>query len=257
MKSRLLFLLLLAGIALGWGQTQTNPASKAPAAYLRFVCAAEGDVPPPSFGEWPKFNPPITVNFEGGPGGIKTIASHLLPRSTAGYAALAPGKGKLTVRDLAPETSTLKPASPRVRASLDWQAEAGRFYTLILRQNKADLSLEILNDEPAVVPAPKGSEVAPPPKRGLRCLVLEPGVRVKVMSPEAGVKLELTPERPGLAENLKTGNWGLEIQGEKEGVPFVNSVELNLETPGNWTLFFMKNIYGKTGSYLLKDATLD
>lgn len=253
----LLVILGLGGMTADWAQPQTNPPSKTPAAYLRIVCAAEGDVPPPSFGEWPKFAPPITVSFVGGAGGEKTLASHLLPRSTAGYAAVVPGRGKLTVRDLPPTSPTPQPANPRVRASLDWQAVAGRFYTLILRQQKNDLRLEILADEPAVLPSPKGSEVAPPPKRGLRCLVLEPGVRVKVLNPEAGLKLEVTPEKPGLAENLKTGNWGLEIQGEKEGTPFVNSVELNLETPGNWTLFFMKNIYGKTVPYLLEDATLN
>ena len=69
--------------------------------------------------------------------------------------------------------------------------------------------------------------------------------------------LENSSARPALAENLKAGLWSLEIEEEMQGQPFTTTLELDLEAPGNWSLFFMKDIYGRIGPALKKNASLD
>jgi hypothetical protein len=47
------------------------------------------------------------------------------------------------------------------------------------------------------------------------------------------------------------------VEGENKGTPVSTTVELDLESPGNWTLFFMRDIYGRLAPTLKKDATLE
>jgi hypothetical protein len=256
-----LFVFILGGLlSLGWifpplVPAQPSPAKGLPQAYLRYLCASEGNVPPKVFGEWPQFQPPRRLAVEGGPAGPLLLASQLLPLSSAGYQPMALAPGKIVMQELSAAPADKTP--PKTLASLNFQPKAGRFYTLLIRGEGAAQKLDLLEDEPAGVPPSKDGEEPPPPRRSLRCLVLEPGLQVKIASPEAGIQLAAGPDKPVVAENLRKGLWNLELAGENKGQVFTTSVELDLEASGNWTLFFMKDIYGRVAPTLKKDASLD
>jgi hypothetical protein len=166
---------------------------------------------------------------------------------------LAPGK--IVIQDLSAGPADKTP--PKTLASLNFQPKANRFYTLLIRGEGTGQKLDLLEDEPAIVPPAKEGEEPPPPRRSLRCLVLEPGVQLKISSSEAGIQLAAGPDKPVVAENLRKGLWSLELAGENKGQAFTTTVELDLESPGNWTLFLIKDIYGRVGPALKKDASLD
>jgi len=234
---------------------QASSPKAPPQAYIRYLCASEGNVPPKVFGEWPQFQPPRRLAVEGGPAGPLLLASQLLPLYSAGYQPMALAPGKIVMQELSAAPADKTP--PKTLASLNFQPKAGRFYTLLIRGEGAAQKLDLLEDEPAVVPPSKDGEEPRPPRRSLRCLVLEPGLQVKIASPEAGIQLAAGPDKPVVAENLRKGLWSLELAGENKGQAFTTSVELDLEAPGNWTLFFMKDIYGRVAPTLKKDASLD
>jgi hypothetical protein len=190
-----------------------------------------------------------------GPSGSQILAANLLPLSSAAYQPVALAPGKIVVQETPADAANK--ATPKELASLNLQPKAGRFYTLLIRGEGAALKLSLLEDEPAVLPPAKEGETAPPPRRSLRCVVLEPGFRVKVSCLEAGVKMEASPENPSTAENLKKGIWSLNLEGEKKGTPFQTTVEMDLESPANFTLFFIKDIYGRIAPCLLRDASLE
>lgn len=245
-----LLLVLLLPWMLG-AQPTEEKSSRQP--HLRYLCSAGGNVPPQQFGEWPLFKPALRLAVEGGPSGPQILASSLLPLSSGGYQPVSPAPGKIVIQSVPPD-----PQSPPVAlSSLDFKPKPGRFYTLLISGGGTALKLDLLEDEPAILPPAKEGEEPPPPRRSLRCLVLEPGTRVKISCPGAGLQLENTSARPALAENLKAGLWTLEIEGEIQGQPFTTTLELDLESPGNWSLFFMKDIYGRIGPALKKDASLD
>jgi|GEM_PF-1052608 len=256
-----LFLSIWGGLLLlGWifplsVPAQSSPAKSPPQAYLRYLCASEGNVAPKIFGEWPLFQPALRLAVEGGPGGPLLLASSFLPLSSSNYQPVALAPGKIVIQELSADPADKTP--PKTLASLNFQPKAGRFYTLLIRGTLPGLKLELLEDEPAVVPPSKDGEEPPPPRRSLRCLVLEPGLQVKIASPEAGIQLAAGPDKPVVAENLRQGLWSLELAGENKGQTFATTVELDLESPGSWTLFFMKDIYGRVAPALKKDASLD
>lgn len=254
--------LILTLAVLGLSQTTPNsvwaqpaPAKSPPQAYLRYFCASEGNVRPKVFGEWPQYQPPRQLALEGGPSGSLLLASNLLPLSSASYQPVALVPAKIILQELAADPAEKTP--PKTLLTLNFQPKADHYYTLLIRGAGAENKLDLLEDEPAVLPPAKEGEAAPPPRRSLRCLVLEPGLRVQVSCPEAGVKLEAGPEKPVVAENLRKGLWALELAGKNKGQSFTTTVELDLESPGNWTLFFMKDIYGRVAPALKKDASLD
>lgn len=258
MKSSLLLLTVLLGLggifcpAL-FGQPANAKAP--PQAYLRYLCAAGGNVPAEVFGEWPRYQPPRRLILEGGSSGPLVLASNFLPLSAAGYQIIPPVPGKIVVQELPQEPAGK--STPKSIAFINFQPKAGRFYTLLIRGDGAVTEMNLLEDEPAVLPPAKEGEEPPPPRRSLRCLVLESGVKARVSCPEAGIEIEAGPDNPVSAENLQKGVWSLEISGQHKNQPFGTTVELDLETPGNWTLFFMKDIYGRIGPTLRKDAHLD
>lgn len=255
--------LILTFIVLGLGQATdisvwaqpTSPAKTAPQAYLRYLCASEGNVPPKAFGEWPQFQPPRRLAVEGTPGGPLLLAPSFLPLSSSNYQPVTLTPGKIVVQELSADPADNPPK--KTLASLNFQPKADRFYTLLIRGEESGQMLDLLEDETAILPPAKEGEAAPPPRRSLRCLVLEPGLRVRISCPGAGVKLEVGPEKPVVAENLRKGLWALELAGKNKGQSFTTTVELDLESPGNWTLFFMKDIYGRVAPALKKDASLD
>lgn len=222
--------------------------------HLRIWCAHSGNVPPKLFGEWPTFQPGLQLYFTGGPGGEQVLSSGLLPLYTQGYVPLPAGPGKLSLREMAPPEAK---TAGRVRAEVPFAPKVGKFYTLVILPKGPDFTLEIIEDLPAVLSPAKPGEEPPPPQRTLRCLVFTPETSVQITCPEAGINLQGTTGKSSVAPNLKKGIWGLAIQGKSAGKPFQNTVELDLDTPGNWTLFLMENIYGQVAPYLQKDASLD
>ena len=234
---------------------QASSPKAPPQAYIRYLCASEGNVPPKVFGEWPRYQPPRRLAVEGGPSGPLLLTSQLLPLSSAGYQPVALAPGKIVIQEL-PVDSTDKTPQKNL-ASMNFQPQAGHFYTLLIRGTGVETKLDLLEDEPAVLPASKEGEEAPPPRRSLRCLVLESGARAKISCLEAGVRLEATSDKPVLAENLKRGIWSLTVEGDNKGTPISTTVEFDLESPGNWTLFLMRDIYGRLAPTLKKDAALD
>lgn len=237
------------------GGAQTTAEKTSPQAYLRYLCAAPGDEQPKLFGEWPQFKPRLRLALEGGGAGPLVLAPDLLPLSSGGYQPVAPGAARIIVAEIPPDPTAKTPS--KVRGSENFQPKAGSFYTLLIRGEGSSLNLELIEDEPAVLKPAKPNEEPPPPRRSLRCWVLEPAIRVRISCPQAGLNLEAGSEKPGRAENLKTGLWTLDIQGERKGQPFNTTVELGLEAPGNWSMFFMRDIYGRVAPTLLKDAALD
>ena len=232
------------------------PGGQAPnQAYLRYVCAAPGDEQPKLFGEWPQFKPGLRLVLEGGAAGSQGLSSDLLPLSSGGYQPVAPGAARIIIVEI-PADPTPVPQK-KVRGSVNFQPKAGSFYTLLIRGEGSSLNLELIEDEPAVLKPAKPNEEPPPPRRSLRCWVLEPAIRVRISCPQAALNLEAGSEKPGRAENLKKGLWALDIQGEWKGQAFNTTVELDLEVPGNWSMFFMRDIYGRVAPTLLKDASLD
>lgn len=257
---KLLLPLLTSAVCLGWtlpSSTLGQPASPKtpPQAYIRYLCASEGNVPPKVFGEWPQFQPPRRLAVEGTPGGPLLLAPSFLPLSSSNYQPVALAPGKIVIQELSADPADKTP--PKTLASLNFQPKAGRFYTLLIRGTGAETKLDFLEDEPAVLPAAKEGEEAPPPRRSLRCLVLESAARAKISCLEAGVRLEATSDKPVVAENLKKGIWSLMVEGDHEGKPISTTVEIDLESPGNWTLFLMSDIYGRLAPTLKKDAALD
>lgn len=248
-------LLLLGWIFLPSVPAQPSPAKAPPEAYLRYLCASEGNIPPKAFGEWPQFQPPRRLAVEGGPGGPLLLASQLLPLSSAGYQPVALVPGKIVIQEISADPADKTP--PRTLAFLNFLPKANRFYTLLIRGEGPAAKLELLEDGSTAAPPGEEGAEAPPPRRSLRCLVLEPGLRVKIACPPAGLRLEAGPDRPAQAENLKAGVWSVDLQGEQNGQPFTTTIELDLESPGNWTLFFMRDIYGRIAPTLKKDASLD
>jgi hypothetical protein len=247
---------LFCGLAFALPVLAQNPTGKTiPQAYLRYLCAAEGNVPPKVFGEWPLFQPARRLVLEGGSSGPQVLAPNLLPLSAGGYQGAAVSPGRILLQEVPAEPNAKTP--PEILAALNFLPKADHFYTLIIRQGQSGMRIELLEDKPAVLPPSKEGEKSPPPPRSLRCLVLESGARVKISCLEAGVKLEATSDKPALAENLKKGIWSLAVEGENKGTPVSTTVELDLESPGNWTLFFMRDIYGRLAPTLKKDAALD
>lgn len=257
---KLILPFLTTAVCLGWSLPpcvlgQASSPKAPPQAYIRYLCAAEGNVPPRVFGEWPQFRAPRRLAVETGAAGPLLLASSLLPLSSSGYQPVPPMPGKIVVQELPADPADQTP--PKTLASLNFQPKAGRFYTLLIRGAGAETKLDFLEDEPAVLPAAKEGEEPPPPRRSLRCLVLESGARATISCPEAGVKLEATSDKVVLAENLKKGIWSLTVEGNSKGTPISTTVEIDLESPGNWTLFFMRDIYGRLAPNLKKDASLD
>jgi hypothetical protein len=247
----LLFALILTTSILA----QSPSGKTTPQAHLRYLCAAEGNVPPKVFGEWPLFQPARRLVLEGGPSGSQVLAPNLLPLSAGGYQGVAVSPGRVLIQEVPAEPNSKTP--PEMLAALNFLPKADHFYTLVIRQGQSGVRLELLEDEPAVLPPSKEGEKSPPPRRSLRCLVLESGARMKISCLEAGVKLEANSDKPAVAENLKKGIWSLAVEGENKGTPVSTTVELDLESPGNWTLFFMRDIYGRLAPTLKKDATLE
>ena len=245
----------LTGILSPNSQAQPSLAPVAREAQLRYLCSADGNVPAQVFGEWPQFKPGRRLAVETGSSAPILLAPSFLPLSSAGYQSVPLSPGKIVVQELPAEPADKSP--PKTLASLNFQPKAGGFYTLLIRGTGPEIKLELLEDEPAVAAPSKEGKEPPPPRRGLRCVVLEPGARVKISCPEAGVNLQVGSEKPGMAENLRRGLWSLDLQGETKGQPFTTTIELDLESPGNWTLFFMKDIYGRVVPTLKKDASLD
>lgn len=255
----LLILLAAVGIGVGnqfsWVGAQTSSEKTSTQAYLRYLCAAPGNQPTQVFREWPRFQPARRLALEGGPAGPVILAANLLPLSSGDYQSVALGGGKIVIQQLPADPTDKTP--PQTLASLNFQPKPGLFYTLLVREEGSEIRLSLLEDEPAVLPPAKPGEEPPPPRRSLRCLVLEPGVRVQISSPEAGIQLAAGPDKPVVAENLREGLWSLNLSGESKGQPFTTTVELDLESPGNWTLFFMRDIYGRIAPTLKKDAFLE
>lgn len=251
---------LTTAVCLGWSLPpcvlgQASSPKAPPQAYLRYLCAADGNVPPKVFGEWPQFQAPRRLALEAGSAGPLLLASSLLPLSSSSYQAVPPMPGKIVIQELPADPTDKTP--PKTLASLNFQPKAGRFYTLLILGEGTGQKLDLLEDEPAILPPAKEGEEPPPPRRSLRCLVLEPGVRLKISSSGAGIQLAAGPDKPVVAENLRKGLWSLELAGENKGQAFATTVELDLESPGNWTLFLMKDIYGRVAPTLKKDASLD
>ena len=223
--------------------------------HLRIWCAHSGNVAPKLFGEWPTFQPGLQLFFTGGTAGEQALSSGLLPLSTQGYVPVTPGPAKVSLRETPPPEAKI---AGRVRAEVPFAPKTGKFYTLVILSKGSDFALEIIEDLPAVLPPAKPGEESPPPQRSLRCLVFTPDTYVQVTCPEAGIKsLQGSTGKTNVAPNVKKGIWALAIQGKAGDKAFQNMVELDLDAPGNWTLFLMENIYGQVATYLQKDASLD
>lgn len=222
--------------------------------HLRVWCAHSGNVPPKLFGEWPTFQPGLQLSFTGGAGGELVLFSGLLPLSIQSYVPVTPGSGKLSLREMAPPEAKI---AGKVRAEVSFAPKTGKFYTLVILPKGSDFALEIIEDQPAVFPPSKPGEEPPPPQRTLRCLVFTPDTLVEITCPEAGINLKGITGKTSVASNLKKGIWSLPIQGKTAGKAFQTTAELDLDAPGNWTIFLMEDIYGRVVPYLQKDAFLE
>ena len=186
----------------------------------------------------------------GGPDTV--LAGDFLPLTARSYQEIPPRPAKLVVR----EKNVDPKVSPKIRGTVNFQPKPGRFYTLVIQPGEGEMRLEILEDE-TPPPAPKAGETPPPPRRSLRVLVLEPETKVEIVCPPAGLKLTASSGQPAKAENLPKGLFSLEIRGQGKGGPLRTTLELDLESPGDWSVFFMRDIYGRIGPTLKKDGSLD
>jgi hypothetical protein len=177
----------------------------------------------------------------------------MLPSTGSGYAEIPPGRGKLEVREISTQDPKLRGIA---RASLALETKPGLFYTAVLVEQGKEPQLEFWEDPPARRPAEK-DQPAPEPERSLRCFVLVPGTEVEVTSMEAGLQVKAAFGKPGKSSKLKSGIWNVETKVLQAGSPVISSVELDLTEPGNWSIFFLRNIYGKIGPSLIKDAVAE
>lgn len=250
--------LLLLGLALLGFEARaqaTNPMSAAGGtmARIRFFTALPGEVQPKIYGEWPLYEPPLQLVYAGGGGGERILVAQMLPSTGTGYAEIPPGRGKLEVREI----STKDPKTRgKVRASLALDTKPGLFYTAILITEGKESRMEFWEDPPARRPAEK-DQPAPEPERSLRCFVLEPGTEVEVASAEGGLKIQASFLKPGQASKLRAGIWNVETKILTADPLSQSAVELDLTEPGNWSLFFVRDIYGKIRPSLRQDAVAD
>lgn len=193
-----LLILILSVLGLGhppasslWAQP-ASPAKTPPQAYLRYLCAADGNVPPKVFGEWPQFQPPRRLAVEGGPGGPLLLTSQLLPLSSGGYQPVTLAPGKIVIQELSADPANKTP--PKTLASLNFQPKANRFYTLLIRGEASAPKLEVLEDEPAVLPPAKEGEEPPPPAvlSAAWCWNRESGCKFPVPTPESNFRPDRT-----------------------------------------------------------------
>lgn len=246
---------------LGWIVTSTPLFAQAPApdpgsansntAHLRVICSHPGDNSQKSPGDWPSFRSPLELALTGtGPDVV--LVGDLIPITARSYFEISSRAGKLVVR----EKSTDPKNSPKVRTTLSFVPKPGRFYTLVIGPGSEEMKMEVLEDEGPPPPAKPG-ETPPPPRRSLRVLVLEPETKVEIVCPPAGLKLAANPGQPAKAESLPKGLFSLEIRGQGKGGPFSTTLELDLESPGRWTLFFIRDVAGQISPALQKDGSLD
>lgn len=222
-------------------------------ARLRFFTALPGEVKPKVYGEWPLYEPPLQLVYSGGAGGERTLVAQMLPSTGSGYAEIPPGRGKLEIREIS--TQDPKTRGP-VRASLALETRPGLFYTAVLIKDGKGPRMEFWEDPPARRPAEK-DQPAPEPERSLRCFVLEPGTEVELANPEVGLKILASFLKPGQASKLKPGIWNVETKATTEDPPAQSAVELDLTEPGNWSIFFLRDIYGKIRPTLRQDAVAE
>lgn len=257
--SLLISLTLVLG-ASARGQAPTNaPAPQIPIeGYLRIWCTLPGDQKPEVFGEWPRFRKSLRlVTGTEKKEAESILVSQLLPLSTYDYRGVPPRPIRVLVQETdPPATPSGQPVGGAIKASVPLQAKAGQFYTLVLLPKDGKISHILLEDEPAVLPSQKPGQEPPPPSRSLRVFVFEPGLSVLVSCSGAGVQIKASVDQPGRAKNLKAGLWTLDLKGDFAGQPYANSVEFDLNEPGNWSLFLMKDIYDRVVPFLQKDAIL-
>jgi hypothetical protein len=244
----------LLGMGAANGQTPSANVPPVTSPHLRVWCAHPGNVKPAQFGDWPAFQPSLRLIFSGGAGGEQILSSGLLPLSTLGYFPLPAGSGKLLLQETPPEDSKSPPATV---ASLPFAPKAGKFYSLVIQAKNPGFVLEILEDDPAILPPSKPDEEPPPPQRSLRCLIFEQDTTVEITCPECSLDLKGATGKVSEIKNLKAGIWNLKVKGRSGEKSFQRTVEFDLASPGNWTIFFMKDIYGRVGPFLQKDASLD
>jgi len=250
-----LWLLVLALLTVEARPQATNPpaTSVGNLARLRFLTALPGEVQPKVYGEWPLYAPPLQLVHSGGAGGERTLVAQMLPSTGTGYAEIPPGRGKLELREISPQDPK---ARGKVRASLALDTKPGLFYTAVLVKDGQGTRMEFWEDPPARRPAEK-DQPAPEPERSLRCFVLEPGTEVEVVAPEAGIKLQSSFLKPGQAAKLRPGIWNVETKVLTADPPAQSAFELDLTEPGNWSLFFVRDIYGKIRPTLRQDAVAE
>jgi len=244
----------LLGLGAAIGQTPSASIPPVTPPHLRVWCAHSGNVKPAQFGDWPSFQPSLRLVFSGGPGGEQILSPSLLPLSTLGYFPLPTGAGKILLQETPSDGSKNPPATV---ATVPFAPKSGKFYSLVIQAKNLGFAMEIFEDEPAILPPPKPGQESPPPQRTLRCLVFEPDTTVEISCPEAGLGLKGSTGKIAEVKNLKKGIWNLQIQGRSGEKTFQRMVEFDLESPGNWTIYFMQDIYGRVGPSLQKDASLD
>lgn len=219
-------------------------------ARLRFFTALPGEVQPKVYGEWPLYEPPLQLVYSGGGGGERILVAQMLPSTGTGYAEIPPGRGKLELREISTQDPKVR---GKLRASLALETKPGLFYTSVLVKDGQGTRMEFWEDPPARRPAEK-DQPAPEPERSLRCFVLEPGTEVEVTGAEAGIKIQTSFLKPGQASKLRSGIWTVETKVLAVDPPAPSAVELDLTEPGNWSLFFVRDIYGKIRPILRQDA---
>jgi hypothetical protein len=222
-------------------------------ARLRFLPALPGEAEPKVYGEKPRYEPSLQLVYANTATGDKVLVVQLRPHKASGYTEIPAGRGKLEIREISPQDPK---ARGKLRASLALDTKAGLFYTAVLVKDGQGTRMEFWEDPPARRPAEK-DQPAPEPERSLRCFVLVPGTEVEVTSMEAGLQVKAAFGKPGKSSKLKSGIWNVETKVLQAGSPVISSVELDLTEPGNWSLFFVRDIYGKIRPTLRQDAVAE
>jgi len=246
---------LSSGIVAAYAQpAPKEDSSTVPAgAYLRVVCGSDGDTEPKVFGEWPEFQPALRLISLGGSGGEMVLTGNLLPLSCGAYIPLPLGATQVQLQEKISVSPEGKETWKNTGTAASLAAKPGLFFTLLIVEEGKQKRLQIFEDPPAPKSPPSGGESLPE-KRSLRCVVLEPGVSLKIFEPGGRMVLEAAQGKVGVWTTPPAGIIMVQIRGQGVAGPFEIRTELDFSTSAQKTIFVLKNIYGKISGVAKDDS---
>jgi len=251
----LIFLILLASGNSGRAEPvpEKKQPSGPPGSYLRVICGSDGDTQPKIFGQWPEFQPALRLISVGGSGGEAVLVGNLLPLSCGGYIPLPPGATQVQLQEKISVSPEGKETWKNTGTAASLAAKPGLFFTLLILEEGKQKRLQILEDPPAPKAPPSGEEGLPE-KRVLRCVVLEPGVSLRIFEAGGRMVLEAGQGKIGVWTNPPAGIFMVQIRGQGVAGPFDFRTELDFSVPAQKSIFVLKNIYGKISGIARDDS---